>query len=199
MSSIASERRAATTQRFVASGVSEVLGPMPVGVALSAGVGAHSAGVAGAGWGMLAICFAAVLPYAVTWRVRHTADGSPHKTQTRVTYLLVTLLCAAAGLALVASLGAPHDVVVVAVMIVAGLLLCAAANARWRVSNHAAGLAGAILTLSVLYAPLWLTATPLVGLLGWARVRLGRHRAAEVLAGAALGGVVGAVVPWLLG
>lgn len=66
-------------------------------------------------------------------------------------------------------------------------------------SNHAAGLAGAVVTLSVLYAPLWLTATPLVGLLGWARVRLGWHRPAEVVAGAALGAVVGAVVPWLLG
>lgn len=199
MSSIASERSAVTTQRMVASAVSEMLGPMPVGVALSAGVGAQSAGVAGAGWGLLAILFAAVLPYAATWRIRHPADGGPRSTQARVTYLLITLLCAAAGLALVASLGAPHDVVVIAVMIVAGLLIGAAANARWQVSNHAAGLAGAIVTLSVLYAPLWLTATPLVGLLGWARVRLGWHQPAEVVAGASLGAVVGAVVPWLLG
>lgn len=194
---VATDRRADAGRR-IAAVVSEVLGPLPVGVAFCIGVGAASRGLAGAAWGLLAIFFAAVLPYLATWRMRHPSRGGRPASRTRLGYLLITAASAAVGLLLVASLGAPWRVVVVATTIVVGLIVGVLVNARWRASNHVAGLAGAVAALSVIYTPLWLLGAPLVALLAWARLRLGRHSPAEVALGALIGAVVGAVVPLLL-
>jgi membrane-associated phospholipid phosphatase len=193
----ATVRHAAQHTRL-ATVVSEVLGPLPVGIAVCVGVGANARGLAGAAWGLLAIVFAAVVPYLLTWRMRHPHGGGLPSNRVRVGYLLIAIACAAAGLVLVASLGAPRRVVVIAITIVVGLLVGAAVNSRWRASNHVAGLAGAVTALSVLYTPLWLLAIPLVLALAWARVRLGRHTAQEAALGGVIGAVVGAVVPALL-
>ena len=190
------ERRTVAGRR-AASLVSEILGPLPVGVALCVGVGAESRGVGGAAWGLLAVFFAAVLPYVVTWRMRHPADGRHPSNSTRLRYLLLTAGSAVIGVVLVAALGAPRRVLVVSVVIVVGLLAGAVVNMRWRASNHVAGLAGAVSVLSVIYTPIWLIAAPLVAVLAWARVRLGRHSKQEVVLGAAIGAVVGAIVPLL--
>jgi membrane-associated phospholipid phosphatase len=187
-----------TREDALAATVSEVLGPLPIGVAVCVGVGAASRGASGAGWGLLAIFFGAVLPYVLTWRMRHPADGGLPSPRTRLRYLMITVLCAAIGLALVGFLGAPRRVVVIAATVVIGVLIGALVNTRWRASNHVAGLTGAVAALSVLYGPLWLLATPLIAVLAWARVRLGRHNLREVIVGAVIGAVVGAVIPALL-
>jgi hypothetical protein len=194
---IATARRAGQHARL-ATVLSEVLGPLPVGIAVCIGVGADARGLAGAAWGLLAIVFAAVLPYLLTWRMRHPRHGGLPSNRARVGYLLIAIGCAAAGLVLAASLGAPHRVVVIAITIVVGLLVGAAVNSRWRASNHVAGLAGAVTALSVLYSPLWLLGIPLVVALAWARVRLGRHTLQEAALGGVIGAAVGAVVPALL-
>lgn len=178
--------------------VSEVLGPVPLGVLLCAGVGMETDRWAGARWGLLAATFAAVVPYVATWRMRHPPDGTQTSARGRVGYLLVTMLSALAGVGLTTLLGAPRRVVAVAVTIVAGLAVAAALNARWRGSNHAAAAGGGTAILAVLYGPVFLVGYVIVAMAGWSRVRLGRHTAGEVLLGALAGSVVCAALLPLL-
>lgn len=188
----------AVDSRWWARAMSEALGPVPLGVAVCLAVGAASRGWAGAGWGLLAAGFAAVLPYVVTWRVRHPRQQRPVSRRARVAYLLVTLACAAAGVLLVGLLGGPHRVVAVTITLVAGLAVAAAINTRWRLSNHACAAAGGSVILAVLYGPVYLAGILIAAMVGWSRVRLGRHTAIEVAGGGAVGAVVCAVVLPLL-
>ncbi|NHN55841.1 phosphatase PAP2 family protein [Calidifontibacter sp. DB0510] len=150
--------------------------------------------MAGAGWGLLAAGFAAVLPYVVTWRLRHPREQKPVPRRVRVAYLLVTLGCAVAGVVLVGLLGGPHRVVAVVVTMVAGLAVAAVINTRYRVSNHACAAAGGSVILAVLYGPIFLLGVLIAAAVGWSRVVLGRHTVAEVAAGALVGAAVCAVV-----
>lgn len=188
-------------QSWWARAVSEALGPVPLGVAMCVGVGASTETTerwAGAGWGLLAAGFAAVLPYAVTWRLRHPREQIGVSRRVRVVYLLVTLACAVAGVLLVGLLGGPHRVVAVAITIVAGLAVAAAINTRYRLSNHACAAAGGTVILVVLYGPIFLAGFLIVVAVGWSRVRLGRHTVGEVAGGAVIGAAVCAVVLPLL-
>jgi hypothetical protein len=54
--------------------------------------------------------------------------------------------------------------------------------------------AGALVIVVILYGTGWLALTPLVVLLGWARVATGVHSAAQASAGAVLGGAIAAAV-----
>lgn len=185
-------------RRWLARVVSEVLGPVPLGVALCVGVGASADRWAGAGWGLLAAGFAAVVPYVVTWRLRHARPGGLVSRWVRVAYLLVTLACAVAGVLLVGLLGGPRRVVAVAITIVAGLAVAAAINTRYRLSNHACAAAGGSVILAVLYGPIFLAGLLIVAAVGWSRVQLGRHTLGEVAAGAVVGAAVCAMVLPLL-
>ena len=76
---------------------------------------------------------------------------------------------------------------------VAMLCIAAAAN-RWiKLSLHMASLAFAAMALWALLGPPALAALALLPLLGWSRLRMGRHTPAEVVAGAALGLLCGAI------
>jgi hypothetical protein len=171
---------------------------MPVGIAVCVGVGATARGWAGAGWGLLAIVFAAVIPYVITWRMRHPRDGKKPSTRTRLRYLLVTTCCACVGLLVVAQLGAPRRVIAIAIMIIVGLLVGAVINARWRMSNHVAGASAAVTALGVIYSPIWLLAFVIVALIAWARIALGMHTLPDVILGGLVGGAIGALIPALL-
>jgi membrane-associated phospholipid phosphatase len=185
-------------RRWSARLVSEVLGPVPLGVGVCVGVGAATDRWAGAGWGLLAAGFAALLPYAVTWRLRHPAPDAAVSRRARVAYLLVTLACAVAGVLLVGLLGGPRRVVAVAITVVAGLAVAAALNTRRRLSNHACAAAGASVILAVLYGPIFLLGFLAVAAVGWSRVQLGRHTTVEVACGAVVGAAVCAIVLPLL-
>lgn len=179
--------------------IGEVLGPVPLGVAVCASVGAATDGVAGLGWGLLAILFAAVLPYFATWRARHPSDGARPPRAARVRYLSLTLLSAAAGTVIVAVAGAPSRVVAVTVTILVGLLAGVAANLRVRTSNHVSAAAGGATMLVVLYGGWFVLAFAVVVLVGWSRVVAGRHSPAEVIVGGVLGTAVSALaLPLLL-
>lgn len=176
--------------------VSELLGPVPFGVGLLVGVGAASddSPWAGAGWGLLGIFFAAVLPYLLTLRLRRDRPRKGHGGRTaRLQYLGVALGSAAAGLLLLALLPAPHQVFAVTLTILVGLLAAVGLNTRWPVSNHTSAAAGGAAMLTILYGSELLALYALVAALAWARVVLGRHTVSEAVAGVAVGSVVSAI------
>ena len=60
----------------------------------------------------------------------------------------------------------------------------------WKISFHAAVAAGALGILALAFGQAALLAAPLLGLIGWARVRLGAHTPAQVYAGVLIGGPI---------
>jgi len=61
---------------------------------------------------------------------------------------------------------------------------------QWKVSVHAAVLAGSVVMLSISGPPLWLAAFATLPAVMWSRVHLGAHTTPQVTAGAVLGLVV---------
>ncbi|MBE0566191.1 MAG: hypothetical protein IH621_09555 [Krumholzibacteria bacterium] len=104
----------------------------------------------------------------------------------RTAPLLLTLLCAGLSLFAQAIGGAPAPLVSLAVAWTALVLALLVVTRRWKISVHTAGLAVAGALLWKLHgSPAWLLAG--VTALGTARVVLGRHTVAQVVAGALLG------------
>ncbi len=71
------------------------------------------------------------------------------------------------------------------------LVALAAITLRWKVSVHSAITAGAVAVLAAVYGPWAGLLAPLVVLVGWSRVRLRCHTAAQVAVGALVGAGVG--------
>lgn len=103
-------------------------------------------------------------------------------------YAICAVLYATGGLVLTV-VGASWPVLAVVGAHVPATLTLAALNRRWKVSIHAAGLAGILAAALVLFGP---TAWPLalaLGLGAWARWGAGAHTAGQLAAGAAVGSI----------
>ncbi len=76
---------------------------------------------------------------------------------------------------------------------IAGLLVAFAISLVWKISLHTGVAAGIVVVLAELFGwPLLALALGVVGI-GWARVELGDHTRAQVIAGALIGAVVSGV------
>lgn len=186
--------------RRIAYAAGEVLAPTPVTLALTATVALAASPdlVSGLAWTLLPGLFAGVLPYAVVLvGVRRGRLGGRHIPD-RAERLVPTALAGVSvgvGLAVMVRLGAPREVVALLASQVVGAVVGLAVTARWKVSIHTAGIAGAVAVLAVLYGwPAVLAGIPVVALVAWSRVTLEAHTWAQVLVGAVLGAAVGGAV-----
>lgn len=190
--SASDDSRLGVASRWTAEGISQLLSPPLVAVAMVALAAARVATADGQRaawiWGGGLILAAVVAPLGYLRWLVHTgrvADMDVRRRHQRLRPMAFTL---AAGMAALCTLewgGAPLFLCLVASLLwllMAGLM---AVSVRWKISVHGA-LAGA--GLALLWAcggALWPWA--LLPLLGWSRVRLGRHTVAQVIAGAAWG------------
>ncbi|MGC5028386.1 phosphatase PAP2 family protein [Micromonospora sp. DT229] len=183
--------------------VTELTAPAVLVSLLTVVIGWHSAqGTArGLGWGLVAVVFVSLIPMAyILGGVRRGRLTDHHirvREQRRVP-LLFGLGSVAAGLALLAVLGAPRPVLALVAAGLVGLLVAVTVSHWWKMSIHSAVAAGTLVVLVVTFGTWLLLATPLLGLVGWSRVRLGDHTPAQVLTGGLLGALVAAVVYALL-
>lgn len=118
------------------------------------------------------------------------------------------ILCMAAAVAALSAFvkTAASFVFGLGVAIAGTAALLALANLRWKISIHAAAVAGFVTVPASLpllipdtapgSAVLWLL--PLIPLVMWARVRTGSHSVGEVAAGAVLGGCAPVLMLWAL-
>jgi membrane-associated phospholipid phosphatase len=153
-------------------------------------VGGHADGLAGAGWGLLAALFAAVLPAVfISHGVRRGrwADRNVGARRPRLIVLGFITASVAAGLTLLIVLGAPRLLTGYLAFMLASVALLALVTLVWKISIHSAVASGSVAILAFSYGPLVLSGYALVALLGWARVAMGDHTVAQVLAGAVLG------------
>jgi hypothetical protein len=181
----------------------EVLAPAPTVVVLLLLVAWRSAPTPGEALasGALAALFAVLIPLAYILREvrrRRLSDRHVSIRAQRPLPLLVGIGSVLIGLALLTRWGAPRDLVALVAAMAVGLLTALLVTLVWKVSVHAAVVAGAVVILVLVFGPALLVLAPLVGLVGWARVEAGDHTPAQVLAGILLGGAVAGTVFALL-
>ena len=183
----------------LAAVVSDLAGPLPVVVALFlAGDRDGRSWLASVGWAVLAVVLLAVIPYVVTLRLRHPADGTRPARARKGAYMALVAALSLGGLLVLALLPSPGSVVDVAVAVVISLLAVAAATAVAAWSNHTAACAGGAAMCVVLAGPAWITLALAVVAVAWARLTLGRHSPAQVVLGAIWGAAVAAAALALL-
>ncbi|MYW03335.1 phosphatase PAP2 family protein [Streptomyces sp. SID3343] len=187
-------------ERF-ARAVTEALAPQYIVMGLLLLVGAITSGWSGVGWAVWAILFAAVLPLAlvkVGIRRGRWADRHLSKRAQRMRVMPVVVALVAIGLASMLVLGAPHDMVLLVVVMVVTLLALTAVTTVWKISVHTTVMTGAVTQTAYALGPWWAFAAVLVPLVAWSRVVLRAHTFAQTVVGAAVGFVLAAGC-WILG
>lgn len=146
----------------------------------------------GLGWALLATGFCVGLPYAallVMLRQGMVADRHLLVREQRRWPLAVAAVSVVTGFLLLLGLDAPRPLVALVAVIVAGLVAMSAVTHWYKASFHTGVVAGSAGVLALVLGPLTLVVmVPLTALVGWARVRSGRHAVGQVL----VGGLVGA-------
>jgi membrane-associated phospholipid phosphatase len=179
--------------------VGELLSPPPILVVLALVVAWASTPTPGMAvlWGGIAALFASVLPYAIILRgVRRgrLSDKNLSVRAERIRFAVVAITSVLLGLALLAALDAPAEMVALLASIAVGVVCGWVITLWWKISVHAAIAAGAATVLLLVLGTALLVVWPLVAVIAWSRVQVGDHTPAQVVAGVALGIVVNATI-----
>jgi membrane-associated phospholipid phosphatase len=183
----------------VARLVGELLSPPPILAVLALVVAWDSSPTPAMAilWGGIAAVSASVLPYALILRgVRRgrLSDRNISLRQQRIRFAAVAITSILIGLAVLAGFDAPAEMVALQASIAVGVACGWVITLWWKISVHAAIAAGAATVLLLVFGPALLVVWPLVAVIAWARVQVGDHTPAQVLAGIALGVVVNATI-----
>lgn len=188
-------RLAAARPSTAARIISEVTDPAAVVAAVTTYVAVRSSGswLAGLGWAALAVGFCAGLPYVVLFvllRGGVVADRHVVRREQRLWPSVTALVSVLVGLGLLWRLGAPRDLIVLVLSQMAGLVAISLVTLHSKASLHTAVTAGAASVVALLQGGWWwVVAVLAAALVGWARLRGGRHSAAQVVAGLIIGAI----------
>ena len=183
-------------RRSVASWVTYLLEPKNWLIVTVILLGRHADGLAGAGWGVLAAFFVAVLPTVfISYGIRRGRweDRNVGARRPRLVVLAFITASVAAGLILLVMLGAPAQLTGYLALMLVSVAVLAAITTVWKISIHCAVASGSVTILALAYGPLVLAGYLLVGLLGWSRVAVRDHTAWQVVGGAVLGAAAAAL------
>jgi hypothetical protein len=150
------------------------------------------------GWGVLYGVLAALIPalYIIyLFRTGAIRDLHMRRRQERYRPFVLGVTTALVAWALLTVFGAPLPFRRLALFDVVLLSLIAIINVWWQISIHGAAIVGAVTISGVVFGPpaaIW--ASPLVLLVAWARLYLGRHSVKQMVAGAAIGVLVALTV-----
>ncbi|MBE1566513.1 hypothetical protein [Nonomuraea africana] len=172
--------------------------PAHLVIGLPLAVGAISSGWAGLGWGALAAALCGGIPAGViALGVKSGRFGNRHITtrSERPKLIAVIVALVVAALVLLAVLGAPMVMVACVAIMLATLAVVGPITLVWKISFHTAVAAGSVVMLAKLLpaVPVWVLGGLVVAAIGWSRVAINDHTAAQVSAGA----VAGAAASWL--
>ena len=149
------------------------------------------------GWGLLTSVLAAGLPaadLARRVRARTVTDFELALRQERLRPLVVALLASGLTLVVVAVFDGPRSLAwaLVAALVTGAVLTIT--TVWWKISFHAAAVAGGVLLLGWRLGAWSALLLPLVPAVGWSRVALGRHTVTQAAAGALAGMTLTALV-----
>jgi hypothetical protein len=171
-----------------------VFAPQYVAIAMPPVTGLLAEGWAGLLWGLLAAVLCAGVPAAViAVGVRRGRLDSIHlvERKSRKGPMLAGFAAVVVGLAALTGLDAPRVVVASAAVMLAWVVVMGLITLVWKISFHAGVSAGTVVVLAHMLPPLpvLMGGAVLVEVIGWARVSISHHTAAQVFAGAAAGTV----------
>jgi len=196
MNSASNMPEPATRSAWLARRISDVFSPPVLSgtVAVFLTKLATSSWMAALTWSSLYILLAVLLPLAYLVRlVRQGKVGDLHVAirDQRLRPLMVMLACMAAAFVAAIALGAPRPLnVFLGITLVQGVLLTAV-TVFWQISFHAAAASAMVCAAAVVYGTLAaLFLTPILFVVAWARLRLKRHTFRQIVAGAAVSGVL---------
>ncbi len=183
--------------------VTEVSAPAPVGAIVLLLVAWHcTSSIAEAvAWGSLTVALTIVPPLLFLLRgVRRGRFSDRHVRlrQQRPVPILAGLASVLVGFALLSWSGAPRELLALIVAMAVGLIVALLVTLVWKISIHVASVAGAVVILVLLFGLPLVALSPVVALVGWARVELGDHTPGQVAAGAIIGAMVAGTVFTLL-
>lgn len=188
----------------VARGATEVLAPWVWVILLPFAVAAATENIwKTLLWGFVVALTASVIPMAVIVRGARKGKWDGHHVTNREGRL-VPLVTAGASLAagtVIMVLGdAPRNMLALAGSMFASLIVSMAITfgLKWKISLHAGVAWAAVVTMAIVYGPWPLLIALPAALVAWSRVELGDHTTAQVLAGTAMGVIVGGGSFWLL-
>ncbi|MFD3697358.1 hypothetical protein ACFWUZ_14590 [Streptomyces sp. NPDC058646] len=181
-----------TPRQKTARVVTDVLAPGNLVVALLLLIGWHSTGSwTGLGWGVLAAVFCGGIPIGIIRlgvRRGSLTDQHIRVRRQRLVPMGLSLLSVAAGITLVHAFGAPADVSALVVAMLVGLASSLLVTLGWQISLHMSVAGGTVMVLLIVFGAPMLLAVPFAVAVGWSRLALRAHTAAQLLAGTALGG-----------
>nr|BBH94432.1 hypothetical protein KTA_26310 [Thermogemmatispora argillosa] len=132
------------------------------------------------------VCAGPLLYVVLSLRLGLVSDLDLTRRHERWHPFLFCLLSYGLGLLFLLLLHAPRSLeLILGLTLVVGLLLLVI-TLWWKISIHAAALAGAATVLTALYGLIFLPSFLLLVLVCWSRVVLGRHTLAQVVSGALL-------------
>jgi hypothetical protein len=154
-------------------------------------VGAASAGAAGIIWALLCLSLTtglSLLYLAHLVRSGRVRDPGKISRGERAGPLWVVAAVHSGAWLIVTFLGAPDDLRAVLLSYALAAVAFALLTPLLKLSLHAAGAAGTLVCLTAVFGPWGLLSAPLLPLVWWARIRLGRHTQPELALGALVGG-----------
>ncbi|MDQ2786004.1 MAG: hypothetical protein M3Y58_13495, partial [Chloroflexota bacterium] len=188
-----------TPQRSRRSAVSrmltEIFAPAPVGIVALVVVAWRFSPTLGDAmkWLGMSALFVVILPFAfLIGQVRRgrVTDIHVRRREQRLPIILVFLSAWLVLIALLATLGAPHELIALIGAGMATLVVIGAITLRWKISLHVGVASGVLTVFTLLFGFGMLALVPLLPLIGWARIELRDHTFFQVFAGALVGSVV---------
>jgi len=179
----------------VARVLTETFAPSPVGVVALIVVAWRFSPTLGDAmkWLGMSALFVVILPFALlVGQVRRgrVTDIHVRRREQRLPIILAFLASWLVLIALLVTLGAPHELIALIGAGMATLVVIGAITLRWKISLHVGVASGVLTVFTLLFGFGMLALVPLLPLIGWARIELRDHTFFQVFAGALVGSVV---------
>jgi membrane-associated phospholipid phosphatase len=179
--------------------LTELLAPGYISGALLIVVILHSAPSAAVAlrWLVPSLLFGCLLPLAyLVYQVRRRRLSDIHirVREQRPIPFLVGLASVLIGLTLLIVLGASRELLAVIAAMTTGLVIAMLTSLAWKLSVHTGAIAGTVVVLALIFGPAALVLAVLAVAVAWARVEVGDHTPAQVIAGGAIGTIVAGIV-----
>lgn len=130
----------------------------------------------------------------MVWR-GHITDIHVQVREQRVRPFIVSVVCAGIAWTMLRVMDAPSLLPLFAIFSLIQLGIMLLITLLWQISMHSMSITGAVVLAGALYGPgTALLLSPLIPVVGAARIRLRRHTPAQVVAG----GLLGAVLTWMM-
>jgi membrane-associated phospholipid phosphatase len=126
-------------------------------------------------------------------------DHHLREREQRAVPLGLAALSVATGVVVLLVAGAPREITALQVAVLVTVAVSTAITLAWKVSFHVAVVSAAAAVLTLLGGPWWALSWLAVPVVGWARLVLRAHTAAQVLAGLVVGAGVSTAVLLLAG